>query len=94
MGGAVVYRWLAEDAAQPITSVAVLPFANEGGDPDMEYLSDGLTESLIDRLSQFPNMKVMSRSAIASGSLGSLALASANHSSNRAKGSLVILAPA
>ncbi len=42
-------------------SLAVLPFVNVGGDPDAEYLSDGITESLIDRMSQIPGMKVVSR---------------------------------
>jgi eukaryotic-like serine/threonine-protein kinase len=47
-----------------IDSLAVLPFANMGGSPDTDYLSDGITESLIDSLSQLPNLKVMSRSAV------------------------------
>jgi TolB-like protein/Flp pilus assembly protein TadD len=44
-----------------IQSVAVLPFVNTSGDPNMEYLSDGIAESLMDSLSQLPNLKVMSR---------------------------------
>ena len=44
-----------------IHSVAVLPFENAGGDPNAEYLSDGIAESLINSLSQLPNLKVMSR---------------------------------
>ena len=47
-----------------IDSVAVLPFANMSGSPDSEYLSDGITESLIDSLSELPNLKVMSHSAV------------------------------
>jgi serine/threonine protein kinase/Tfp pilus assembly protein PilF len=56
-----------DDGASPsrhgdtIDSVAVLPFVNASGDPDMEYLSDGITESLINSLSRLPNLKVMSR---------------------------------
>ena len=46
----------------PIDSIAVLPFENVGGDPDSEYLSDGITESLISRLSRLPGMKVIARS--------------------------------
>jgi len=50
--------------AQSIDSLAVLPFANMGGNPDTDYLSDGITESLMDSLSELPNLKVMSRSAV------------------------------
>jgi len=41
--------------------LAVLPFANGSADADAEYLSDGITESLINSLSQLPDLKVMSR---------------------------------
>jgi serine/threonine protein kinase/Flp pilus assembly protein TadD len=47
-----------------VDSLAVLPFANTSGDPQMEYLSDGLTESIIFSLSQLPQLHVMSRSAV------------------------------
>jgi len=47
----------------PITSVAVLPFFNAGGDRDAEYLSDGISESLIDRLSEFSELKVIARNS-------------------------------
>ena len=49
--------------AKPISSLAVLSFANESGDADGEYLSDGLSESLINKLSQLSQLKVASRCA-------------------------------
>ncbi|HKV61738.1 MAG TPA: protein kinase [Candidatus Acidoferrum sp.] len=47
-----------------IESMAVLPFINVSNDPKTEYLSDGITESLIDSLSQLPNFAVMSRNTV------------------------------
>ena len=47
----------------PINSVAVLPFSNASDDPNTEYLSYGITEGVIDRLSGLPNLKVISRSS-------------------------------
>ena len=47
-----------------IDSLAVLPFTNVGGSPDADYLSDGLTESLIDSLDRVPQLKVKSRNSV------------------------------
>jgi len=47
-----------------ISSIAVMPFVNEGGNPDVEYLSDGMTETLIGSLSQLPNLSVKARSSV------------------------------
>jgi len=50
--------------APQIESLAVLPLVNASADPDVEYLADGITESLINSLSQVPNLAVMSRNAV------------------------------
>jgi eukaryotic-like serine/threonine-protein kinase len=47
-----------------IGSIAVLPFANDGADPKTDYLSDGITEGLINNLSQLPNLKVSGRNSV------------------------------
>jgi TolB-like protein len=46
-----------------INSVAVLPFSNATGDPNTEYLADGITDGVIDKLSALPNVKVISRTS-------------------------------
>ena len=46
-----------------VDSIAVLPLTNVGGDPKMEFLADGITEDLINNLSQLPNFKVVSRAS-------------------------------
>ncbi|MGA9771763.1 MAG: protein kinase [Blastocatellia bacterium] len=47
-----------------IDSLAILPLANSSNDPDTEYLSDGITESIINNLSQLPKLRVMARSTV------------------------------
>ncbi|HEX6333677.1 MAG TPA: adenylate/guanylate cyclase domain-containing protein [Flavisolibacter sp.] len=47
-----------------ITSIAVMPFVNESGNIELEYLSDGMTETLIGSLSQLPGLDVKARSSV------------------------------
>jgi eukaryotic-like serine/threonine-protein kinase len=63
LAAAGFYFWRSR-ASRNIDSLAVLPFVNVGGGQDAEWLSDGITESLIDSFSGLPNLKVMSRSAV------------------------------
>lgn len=50
-------------AAEPRV-IAVLPFVNETGDEDAEYVADGLTENIVNNLSRVSKLRVMSRSAV------------------------------
>jgi serine/threonine-protein kinase len=50
--------------AKSIDSIAVLPFVNVGDDPETEYLSDGVTESVIGSLSRMPKLKVIAFSSV------------------------------
>jgi TolB-like protein/DNA-binding winged helix-turn-helix (wHTH) protein len=59
----VYSRYLVGGSKSGVTSIAVLPFANNTGDPNAEYLSDGISESLINSLSQLPGVKVIARSS-------------------------------
>ena len=62
--GALAYsRYFAAADQTGIDSLAVMPFVNDTGDPEMEYVSDGLSESLINNLSQLPGLKVIARSS-------------------------------
>ena len=61
---ASAYFYLSRKSNAAIQSVAVLPFVNESGNADVEYLSDGMTESLISSLSQIPKLNVKARSSV------------------------------
>ena len=54
----------AKSNTKQIESIAVMPFVNESGNQDVEYLSDGMTETLIKSLSQLPNLNVKPRSSV------------------------------
>jgi len=51
-------------ASRIIDSLAVLPFKNSSGDPEHEYLSDGITGSLINNLATLPKLRVMAQSTV------------------------------
>jgi len=58
------YLYQSRGKSAAINSIAVLPFQNASGDPNMDYLSDGVTESIINSLSRLPQLKVMARSTV------------------------------
>jgi serine/threonine-protein kinase len=59
-----MYFYFSRARQGPINSIAVLPFVNASGNSDLEYLSDGITDSLIYSLSQVPNLSVKARSSV------------------------------
>ncbi len=62
--GFLGYRYFNYGESRAINSIAVLPFENRSGNADAEYLSDGLADSLIYRLSQLPDLKVSPTSSV------------------------------
>jgi len=58
------YWYFTGRSTKQIDSIAVLPFVNESGNSDVEYLSDGMTESLIGSLSQLPRLSVKARTSV------------------------------
>jgi TolB-like protein/Tfp pilus assembly protein PilF len=54
----------ARATADSINSIAVLPFVNESNDPNTEYFSDGITETIINSLSQLPHKKILARTTV------------------------------
>jgi TolB-like protein/Tfp pilus assembly protein PilF len=64
IAGVYLYWPRGKKPAAPIESIAVMPFVNESGNADIEYLSDGMTETLISSLSQLPNLNVKARSSV------------------------------
>jgi eukaryotic-like serine/threonine-protein kinase len=68
VGGAVAFGvrsyWHAENTEAAVESIAVIPFVNQNKDPGSDWISDGLTESIINNLTQLPNLKVIARSSV------------------------------
>jgi eukaryotic-like serine/threonine-protein kinase len=68
VAGLALVAWFAtpsrSSGTDAIDSVAVLPFANDTQDPDAEFLSDGLSEHLLNNLSRVSNLRVISQSAV------------------------------
>src|SRR5205085_11509851 len=59
-----IYLFYFARTAKAIGSIAVVPLVNTSNDPNTDYLSDGITESIITNLSQLPGLKVMARSTV------------------------------
>src|SRR5262245_39271005 len=64
VSAATLNSYLSRSRTTAIDSIAVLPFENRSGSADTDYLSDGVAESLIYRLSQLPNLKVSPTSSV------------------------------
>jgi TolB-like protein len=66
LAAAALLAWIsiARTRGAPIDAIAVLPFTNVSASPDTEYLSDGITENLINALSQLPGIRVAARSVV------------------------------
>ena len=63
-GGFFGYRYFSAFGSKQINSIAVMPFENRNSDADTDYLSDGLAESLIFRLTQIPDLRVSPTSSV------------------------------
>ena len=61
---AIAYSYFNSNNKSAIDSIAILPLANASGDPNMEYLSEGIADSIADRLSQLPGLRVVPLSKV------------------------------
>ena len=64
IAAAGIWYWQGKASTSRIESIAVIPFASVGGNADADFLSDGLTESLIASLAHVPDLKVKSRNSV------------------------------
>ncbi len=64
VGGFFGYRYFSIGGSSAINSIAVMPFENRNSDADTDYLSDGLAESVIFRLTQIPDLRVSPTSSV------------------------------
>jgi TolB-like protein/class 3 adenylate cyclase/tetratricopeptide (TPR) repeat protein len=64
MAAVGIWYWRTGSGTSQIESIAVIPFASVDGNADADYLSDGLTESLIASLARVPQLKVKSRNSV------------------------------
>ena len=62
--GLMYFTSKADSTTSPINSIAVLPFIDESGDKDSEYINDKIAESLINSLSKLPHLRVVPRSVV------------------------------
>ena len=62
--GLGAYLYYNRASSKQIESIAVMPFVNQGGNSDIEYLSEGMTETLISSLTQLPDLAVKPRSSV------------------------------
>src|SRR6188508_85529 len=58
------YWMFGSQNSKQIESIAVMPFVNDGGNAELNYLSDGMTETLIGKLSELPNLNVKARASV------------------------------
>ena len=63
IAGALYYFVFSRPSSNSITSVAVLPFVNGSGDEQVDYFADGVSENILDQLSQIPHLKVINRTS-------------------------------
>ena len=64
LGGLAYWIWHVRPPADVMDSLAILPLANASGNQNLDYLSDGITETLIDRLSALPELRVVPRNTV------------------------------